>query len=272
MEAELERFHKQNGQLEITIAELRQKHKSVENELIQERQATRDVESLVRRFKTDLFNCVGMIQDPKALKASIIALYKKHIHEDLSVQTAKAGDATVDADIQKEFARQREHLERSVSGLRKKLAKDTELHRIGYVRIMQENVSLIGEINNLRRELKLCRNRIAELEAALGLNRKQGETARQLLTQVAKNRPNAVLEVEFEQAQRALEAQQEMITQLQRRLESIGQNTNNSDDMLNELHAVLRSNPLPDAITQPRQLLPPINSAKSNEGNKPTSP
>lgn len=83
MEAELERFHKQNAQLEINISDLKQKHKSVENELIQERQATRDVESMVRRFKTDLFNCVGSIQDPKVLKNSVIALYKKHIHEDL---------------------------------------------------------------------------------------------------------------------------------------------------------------------------------------------
>ncbi|KAA3681504.1 uncharacterized protein DEA37_0008655 [Paragonimus westermani] len=266
MEAELERFHKQNGQLEITITELKQKHKSVENELIQERQATRDVEAMVRRVKTDLFNCVGLIQDPKALKSSIVALYKKHIHEDL------AGDATVDADIQKEFARQREHLERSVCGLRKKLAKDSELHRIGYVRIMQENVTLIGEINNLRRELKLCRNRVTELEAALGLNRKQGENARQLLIQVAKNRPNAVLEVEFQQAQRALEAQQELIMQLQKRLESAGQNSNNpDDDVLNELQAVLCSNQISEAPAQSKQISPLITASKSLEGNKPSS-
>jgi len=43
----------------------------------------------------------------------------------------------VDADIQKEYARQREHLERSVASLRKKLAKDTEIHRADNVRIMQ---------------------------------------------------------------------------------------------------------------------------------------
>lgn len=43
----------------------------------------------------------------------------------------------MDADIQKEYARQREHLERSVASLRKKLAKDTEIHRADNVRIMQ---------------------------------------------------------------------------------------------------------------------------------------
>lgn len=45
--------------------------------------------------------------------------------------------ASVDADIQREYARQREHLERSVASLRKKLAKDTEIHRADNVRIMQ---------------------------------------------------------------------------------------------------------------------------------------
>uniref|UniRef100_A0A183B129 Growth arrest-specific protein 8 n=1 Tax=Echinostoma caproni TaxID=27848 RepID=A0A183B129_9TREM len=255
MEAELERFHKQNAQLEINIAELKQKHKSVENELIQERQATRDVEAMVRRFKTDLFNCVGAIQDPKVLKNSVIALYKKHIHEDLT------GDATVDADIQKEFARQREHLERSVAGLRKKLAKDSEVHRVGY-----ENVSLIGEINNLRRELKLCRNRIAELEAAIGLNRKQGENARQLLTQVAKGRQNALLESEYEQAQRALAAQSTLIRQLQTKIEEFDHNTSNVDDLLRDLQATIQA-PVPEqeqpVYMGPRgQPLPPIGSKK----------
>ena len=43
----------------------------------------------------------------------------------------------MDADIQKEYARQREHLERSVASLRKKLVKDTEIHRADNVRIMQ---------------------------------------------------------------------------------------------------------------------------------------
>ena len=45
--------------------------------------------------------------------------------------------AGVDADIQREYARQREHLERSVASLRKKLAKDSEIHRADNVRIMQ---------------------------------------------------------------------------------------------------------------------------------------
>ena len=43
----------------------------------------------------------------------------------------------MDQDIQQEYSRQREHLERSVASLRKKLAKDSEIHRADNVRIMQ---------------------------------------------------------------------------------------------------------------------------------------
>ncbi|CAH8541499.1 unnamed protein product [Heterobilharzia americana] len=243
MEAELERFHKQNDQLEINITELKQKYKSVEHELKLERQATRDVESLVRRLKTDLFNCVGFIQEPKQLKAGILALYKKHIHEDMNLQLPMAVDATTDADIQKEFARQREHLERSVIGLRQKLARDSEMHRADYVRIMQENVSLIQEINNLRTELKASRNHITDLEATIGLNRKDGDKARQLLIQVNKSRPNPVLEADYEQAQRVLAAQQNLIDVLQNKLDAQSQsfNVNNPNDLLKDLQSAAHS-------------------------------
>ncbi len=83
MESELERFHKQNTQLELNITELRQKLKATENEMRQERKRVRDVEAVVRRFKTDLHNCVGYIQDPKLLKESVKALYQKHVQEDI---------------------------------------------------------------------------------------------------------------------------------------------------------------------------------------------
>jgi len=53
------------------------------------------------------------------------------------VHNVQAQAAIVDADIQKEFARQREHLERSVASLKKKLTKDSDIHRADNVRIMQ---------------------------------------------------------------------------------------------------------------------------------------
>jgi cilia- and flagella-associated protein 57 len=44
-----------------------------------------------------------------------------------------------------------------VASLRRKLQKDSELHRHENIKVMQENMALISEINNLRRELKLLK-------------------------------------------------------------------------------------------------------------------
>ena len=55
------------------------------------------------------------------------------------IQTETAG---LDADIQREYGRQREHLEKSVASLRKKLNKDSEIHHADNVRVMQVMSSL----------------------------------------------------------------------------------------------------------------------------------
>ncbi|XP_048207027.1 cilia- and flagella-associated protein 57 isoform X3 [Perognathus longimembris pacificus] len=167
MEAELERFHKQNTQLELNITELWQKLRATDQEMRKEQQKERDLEALVRRFKTDLHNCVAYIQEPRLLKEKIRGLFEKYVQRADMVEIAG-----LNSDLQQEYARQREHLERNLATLKKKVVKESELHRSDYVRIMQENVSLIKEINELRRELKITRSQVYDLEAALKLTKK----------------------------------------------------------------------------------------------------
>lgn len=83
MESELERFNQQNGALDLSIEELKEKLKSTVGELKAERQLRRNIQATVRRFRIDLYNVVGKIQEPKALKESIVELYKKHIQNDM---------------------------------------------------------------------------------------------------------------------------------------------------------------------------------------------
>ena len=59
------------------------------------------------------------------------------LHISLLLFLQNESSTSVDADIQREYSRQREHLERSVASLRKKLEKDNEIHRADNVRIMQ---------------------------------------------------------------------------------------------------------------------------------------
>merc|ERR1719413_295202 len=105
-----------------------------------------DCQTIIKRFKNDLHECVQFIQDPKLLKDSVTGLYKKYVPNGIKKQE-------LDSDIQREYNRQRDYLEKSVESLKRKLLKDSDVHRQDNTRILQENVQLIREINDLRREI-----------------------------------------------------------------------------------------------------------------------
>ncbi|KAM7541122.1 hypothetical protein Aperf_G00000038958 [Anoplocephala perfoliata] len=212
MEGELERFNQQNGALDLNIEELKEKLKSTLEELKAERQLRRNTQATVKRFRSDLYNVVGKIQEPKALKDGIVELYKKHVQNDLS------SEMTLNEEMQREFARQRDHLERTLAGVRKKLAKDTAMHKNEFIRVMHENMALIDEINKLRVELHTARTRVRDLETTMGISRRQGSRATELLNQITGSRPNPIVVAELEQANRTLHEQSHFMHELQERL------------------------------------------------------
>jgi hypothetical protein len=61
--------------------------------------------------------------------------------------------------VKVEYTKQREFLERTVNSLRKKIGKDQEMHTAENARIMSENLSLVKEVNQLRREFKISEER-----------------------------------------------------------------------------------------------------------------
>ncbi|XP_062337115.1 cilia- and flagella-associated protein 57-like [Osmerus eperlanus] len=218
MEGELEQFHKRNSHMELNITDLKLKLKTAEKELNKGTQRVRDVEALVRRFKIDLHNCVGFIQEPKKLKNSIRELYSRYIQQSDVVEIVG-----MDADIQREFSRQREHLEHNVASLKRKLAKDTEVHRTDNVKIMKENVSLIKEINELRRELRLTRGQVQDPRSQTAIN-KTIKSSADLRAPTAGESPPAslVVRLNFEQeAERIIQLQRVEIQRL--RQEILGQ-------------------------------------------------
>ncbi|OXB54054.1 hypothetical protein ASZ78_001294 [Callipepla squamata] len=168
MERELKQFHEENVQLKLNITQLQQKLKATNNEMHKERQKKQNMEALIKRFKTDLHNCVGFIQDYKKLKAGIHELHTKYVQQLEMVEMEE-----VDTDLQQEYVRQREYLERNLAALKKKVVKDQEIHQAAYRRIMRENVSLIKEINDLRQELTVAHSQVHDLQSALRLTKKK---------------------------------------------------------------------------------------------------
>ncbi|MBN3292458.1 CFA57 protein, partial [Polypterus senegalus] len=128
------------------------------------------LETLKSRFASDLSNCMAFIQEPKKLKRSILKVYQQHVQEADVVKTReKLSDR--DPEVLYEFSCQRKHLERTVALLKKKITDDAEINRVAHFRIVQENVSLIKEINMLRRELKVARTKVHDLENVIQIRK-----------------------------------------------------------------------------------------------------
>lgn len=86
-------------------------------------------------------------------------------------------------------------------------------------------MSLIKEINDLRRELKIARTTVHDLEAALGLHRKtnQGHAA-EALAQITSTNKNALLERDLEEKLKVIELQQQKLMDLKRELDMTSPN------------------------------------------------
>lgn len=122
--------------------------------MLQQRNGKSDAELLLKRIQHDIQAVIPYIQEPKLLKEQVKLLYHKHCGD-------QALSLEEDANLEREAARQREYLEKTVDGLKRKLAKDSELHRTDNLRVMQENTALIKEINELRREIRTLKSKLS---------------------------------------------------------------------------------------------------------------
>merc|ERR1711959_409000 len=150
-DADLEDYHRKNKVLQVNIDQLQDKQRSLQREIVTQRKKMTDCQTIIKRFKNDLHECVQFIQEPKQLRDSVTGLYKKYVPNGIKKQE-------LDSDIQREYNRQRDYLEKSVESLKRKLSKDSEVHRQDNMRILQENVALIREINDLRKEINYLKH------------------------------------------------------------------------------------------------------------------
>merc|ERR1719408_377412 len=151
MNGELDEYMRNNKKLALEISQLQMKQRALQEEIKSQKKRLKDDMALIKRFKLDLSECMECIQEPKQLKEAVANLYRKYVQSGVK-------KLDLDTDMQKEYNRQRDYLEKSVDSLKRKLEKDSQAHRIDNMRIMQENVSLIREINDLRREINALKH------------------------------------------------------------------------------------------------------------------
>ena len=81
------------------------------------------------------------IQDPKLLKEKVKALYTKHVRIHIGAQA-------VQEDIQREYNRQRDYLERTVETLKLKLSKDVDMHRRDHNKVVAMTLGRHGSMGS----------------------------------------------------------------------------------------------------------------------------
>lgn len=86
--------------------------------------------------------------------------------------------------------------------------------------LFQENVSLIKEINDLRKELKIARTQIHDLEAALGLHSKNNKGDTATLAAFTIKTPSALMEKDMEEKNKIIDMQKMEIRKLRNMLET----------------------------------------------------
>jgi len=147
----LEEKHQENEKWNDTKAKLDESLKKKQKEILKQRTVHRRMRMELENLARGLHKLVRLIQDPTALRQGTIQLYRQHVPEH-SIQAAE-----IDPDVAKEYKRQRQFLDKSVDVLKRKLGRDMKSRRNDNMRIMQDNVALIKEINNLRKEIKRMR-------------------------------------------------------------------------------------------------------------------
>jgi len=162
MDGELKEFNKQNEHLGLILNDLRLRHLSMQEEIMNYRNRIRENGNLVKRFKDDIYETAEYIQDYGKLKRMVLEMYSKYV-------TSETKPNEIDSNIQNEYANQRSYLEKSVQTLKKKLQRDSEIHRKDNLRMMNENKALIDEINMLREKIRLIRTERKQA-AMSGLN------------------------------------------------------------------------------------------------------
>ncbi|CCD17280.1 unnamed protein product [Trypanosoma congolense IL3000] len=153
MGREADKYTRSNDHLVLQIRNLRQKKAGQSRELENLAVSMRDFEEFQSRLWTELCDLHDE-KNPRRLKDAAKQLFDKYT-SGKAVDTYKTLQSRSAADEVREYNRERDHLERNLAGLRSKVNKNAENNRSDKYRITAENVILIREINDLRKEARL---------------------------------------------------------------------------------------------------------------------
>nr|XP_029708990.1 cilia- and flagella-associated protein 57-like [Aedes albopictus] len=165
MEKKLEELQLNNKQLALQLQELRDKYYGADLELRKERNRFRSSKNQYQQVCREIYNVAGLIQKPDELKRGITDLCHRY-SDDKELQKSLASSE----DVQNEFLRQREHLEKLTKNAKMKSGQTKDTGET--MKLMKENMELLAELNKLRELLNEKQRACTRMEALLGLSSK----------------------------------------------------------------------------------------------------
>lgn len=159
MESEAEQYQHSNENLVLQIRSLQQKRAGQQKELDALQHQMKEAEEFQSRLWTELSDTHLCIDNPRKLKEMAKALFDKYASAKPPRITPAALTSKAAADEVREYHRERDYLERNLAGLKRKVTKDAENSRSDRSRIISENIILVKEINDLRKEARTLAER-----------------------------------------------------------------------------------------------------------------
>eukprot|EP00391_Amoebophrya_sp_Ameob2_P005860 CAMPEP_0178992180 /NCGR_PEP_ID=MMETSP0795-20121207/5960_1 /TAXON_ID=88552 /ORGANISM="Amoebophrya sp., Strain Ameob2" /LENGTH=1181 /DNA_ID=CAMNT_0020684011 /DNA_START=596 /DNA_END=4141 /DNA_ORIENTATION=+ len=161
MDTDLEDYHRKNKLLQQNITGLQSKQRGLVDEIVQQRRKLGSSKAFSAAFLNELRECYFLNRTPNVGVAEFKQQFEKLVTKFTKLDPFEleagggegSGASTSSASEKAEFTRQKEYLEKTIDGLKRALRKDSEKHRTTNMRILNEGVELVAEINTLRKEL-----------------------------------------------------------------------------------------------------------------------
>jgi WD40 repeat protein len=153
MDEELEKYHKSNSSLDNLIGELRVKIDELQEEVKTKRMTAKQLENTIDHCRSEVSAAMNHIQTPNLLVPAvqrIVQLYG-------STQTIKP---RIDPEVEEEFNRHREFLQKSIYELKNTLESGSNQHMVVNHQIREKNMALIQEINLQRDSNRALKNSV----------------------------------------------------------------------------------------------------------------
>jgi chromosome segregation ATPase len=158
MRQQLERYEKNDEQLRLELNELRLKIEAKRAEIETRTKQLEDVKQITRQFKLEAHTVHQKLQEDeneevkkrKQFAPVLAALHRKYVGDE--AQSASSQKKSKVTDIQVERNRERDALERNITAVARRINRGDEENARQHSRMMEENVMLMTQISELRRQ------------------------------------------------------------------------------------------------------------------------